>query len=497
MSAPSFPDTVFSLCPVNNVAISIVTGVSFTNLSYDSRGGPRLEFGYRWTSQDRNPLLTFATVGSLGRQVDVYDSTGVLAPVHCAFVVNYKTGVLLVEDRSNGLTQICPRHGETFASFIRTKEGWPRVAIVDGINSYILLGDADGPQAKFFVDVHKSPDQILDHVQRRMAALDLATRRKCLRTYPGQTPAPEGVRILHHPLQELGRGGFGRVMKTVDLYSGDFLAVKVLARPRDPQKYANWVKSVKMAREREVATMRRISHPYVVRYLGSQGWSTSNVEIFMAMKRGSLYNLVDRHQNPQELVGRIANPVTLQILSALDCLAFNRLVHRDVKPDNILWEFDERGDYVFKLADFGLANDEARARSISGTVGYAAPEIWERGRQSPKVDMWSFFVTLMWLIEPDFRSWVDDGEARAIHRAVIQAAIYDVRFRNTREMAIYDPGLRSSAAHFLANVFQRPSYLTTPIADIPKRHPDHFDLWIRSVYDGSSPYSQAIKDIMP
>lgn len=95
-----------------------------------------------------------------------------------------------------------------------------------------------------------------------------------------------------------------------------------------------------------------------------------------------------------------------QMLSALDFLTYQGIVHRDVKPDNILCSRSlGRPTYHFRLADFGVGKLAKYAYSCQGTHWYMAPEILRlrdrsdsdssiKEQQSPKVDVWSLFVTI-------------------------------------------------------------------------------------------------------
>lgn len=93
---------------------------------------------------------------------------------------------------------------------------------------------------------------------------------------------------------------------------------------------------------------------------------------------------------------RLSNDVLEHMLRALDYLAHENLIHRDVKPDNILYSKSNAG-FTFQLADFGLARHYSRHHSsaggtVCGTTGFQAPELFPlcsnvNAKQSPKLDI--------------------------------------------------------------------------------------------------------------
>jgi serine/threonine protein kinase len=66
------------------------------------------------------------------------------------------------------------------------------------------------------------------------------------------------------------------------------------------------------------------------------------------------------------------------------------IIHRDVKPSNILYRQGK-----FLLSDFGIAKTVDDSRSLVGTSSYMAPELWDGGVQTTKVDIWGLGATFI------------------------------------------------------------------------------------------------------
>ncbi|KAG8426370.1 hypothetical protein J3459_008180 [Metarhizium acridum] len=95
----------------------------------------------------------------------------------------------------------------------------------------------------------------------------------------------------------------------------------------------------------------------------------------MPLREGSLTTFMRTIPIPNN--EQLCMDVLGQMLSALDYLASEDLVHRDLKPDNILYStLPDNGGFRFQLADFGFANHHSLAKSICGTGYYQAPELW-------------------------------------------------------------------------------------------------------------------------
>jgi serine/threonine protein kinase len=105
------------------------------------------------------------------------------------------------------------------------------------------------------------------------------------------------------------------------------------------------------------------------------------VEIFMGLKEGTLESLVESGAD----ASAIANSVFPQMLQALDCIAWKGIIHRDVKPENILYILQPGGQYQFQLADFGLCNRAVNAITYAGSELYMAPKMFRKGGQTFKI----------------------------------------------------------------------------------------------------------------
>jgi serine/threonine protein kinase len=189
------------------------------------------------------------------------------------------------------------------------------------------------------------------------------------------------------------------------------------------------------------------------------------VEIFMGLKEGTLESLV---KSGGGLPTPIANSVFPQMLQALDCLAYNGIVHRDVKPENILYVSQPGGQYQFQLGDFGLCNRIVDAATFAGSCMYMAPEMFRKGSQTSKLDVWSLFVTMLWTLDAEgFRQRSNQFESvEDVQEAVLHAASNVDTVSKIQEMAVVNPKERASAAQMLVKYYNGVG-LSTPRNQVP------------------------------
>ncbi len=181
----------------------------------------------------------------------------------------------------------------------------------------------------------------------------------------------------------------------------------------------------------------------------------------MGLKEGTLESLVESGASPST---SIADLVFRHMLQALDCLECNGIIHRDVKPENILYILQPDG-YLFQLGDFGLCNRAISAVTYAGSPIYMAPEMYLSGVQTSKLDVWSLFVTILWTLNvgefrhKQFKS-IEEGR-----RAIIAASRLET-VSKIQEMAIVNPERRASAAQMLVKCYNGVG-LTTLRTQVP------------------------------
>lgn len=177
----------------------------------------------------------------------------------------------------------------------------------------------------------------------------------------------------------------------------------------------------------------------------------------MPLKEGNLKTLVEAKPTVD-----FSHVVLIQMLKALECLAKHKVVHRDVKPENILYELSGDDKYHFRLGDFGLSHDQTLAKTVAGTEPFMAPEVLNKQPQTEKVDIWSLFATIVWLqnIE-DFRRRCSLMAVPSIHQWLADLSKIE-SLRDIGGMGKLKPSHRPTAKDLLKYLskLRAPSYTT-------------------------------------
>ena len=183
-------------------------------------------------------------------------------------------------------------------------------------------------------------------------------------------------------LSRLADGGMATVYVALDQRLDRKVALKVMRA--DLAKDESFVSRFR----REARSAAKLSHPNVVAVY-DQGEDDGNVFLTMELVNGLTLRQVMQTEGP--LTPRAALDIIDPVLQALGAAHSAGLIHRDVKPENVIL----REDGTVKVADFGLARAIATGTSTAqtgvllGTVAYLAPEQVERGVADARSDVYA------------------------------------------------------------------------------------------------------------
>jgi beta-lactam-binding protein with PASTA domain len=190
-------------------------------------------------------------------------------------------------------------------------------------------------------------------------------------------------------LERLGSGGMADVYCAEDTQLGRRVAVKLLYR-----RFAEDPEFVERFR-REASSAAGLQHPNIVGVFDRGEWDGTYYIAMEYLKGQTLKQLVREHgAMPPEL----AVDITIQVLRAAKFAHKRGVVHRDIKPHNVI--LDEEGRA--KVTDFGIAragaSDMTETGSIMGTAQYLSPEQAQGQPVSPRSDLYSIGVMLYELL---------------------------------------------------------------------------------------------------
>ncbi|XP_023803414.1 serine/threonine-protein kinase PAK 3-like, partial [Cyanistes caeruleus] len=202
----------------------------------------------------------------------------------------------------------------------------------------------------------------------------------------------ENPRMKYIELENLGSGAFGEVSRALDIATGGEVAIKKINLQGQIRKEA-------IAYELMVMKMNR--NPNIVTCLESYFVGKHLWLVMEYMDGGTLRDIISETQMSE---GEIA-VVSRECLQGLDFLHSNHVIHQDVKSCNILL----RTDGSVKLADFGLSAqltpEQRRQISVASTSGWMAPEVVTGHPYGPKMDIWSFGIVGIEMVEREVPSW--------------------------------------------------------------------------------------------
>jgi serine/threonine-protein kinase len=195
-------------------------------------------------------------------------------------------------------------------------------------------------------------------------------------------------------VKTIGKGAMGVVYKARDPLLDRVVAIKTIM---SPQQSGRRVRSAFLERfQREAKAAAKMSHPAIVTIF-DVGVDEDSGAPFMVLEYLPGESLADRLDRVRLPLARCVQ-IGLDLASALSFAHRQRIVHRDVKPANVL----HAGDNRWKLADFGIArmpdSDLTQVGIFMGTPGYSPPEAIREGRYTPQADVFAWGAVMYELL---------------------------------------------------------------------------------------------------
>jgi Tol biopolymer transport system component len=288
-----------------------------------------------------------------------------------------------------------------------TEEKWQRAWDI-----YATAAELEGEEQRFFLASVNADSEVLDEV---VSMLDEA-RQTTLGGTHDEPPSRSGVRFGRYGIAEmLGSGGMGEVYSAVDPELGRKVAIKFLSH----EMAASGTAVERLIREAKAASA--LNHPNIITVYEVIR-TKDDVAIAMELVEGrALRKFCGKPAETAQVIdwGR-------QIAQALAAAHQRNIIHRDVKPENLM----VRDDGILKVLDFGLAGESegddprrsADSCGLGGTLNYMSPEQTRGEGATSASDVFSLGLVLYELatgVNP-FRSASPIDTAHAIRHTALK-----------------------------------------------------------------------------
>ncbi|CAA3018903.1 serine threonine- kinase ATG1c-like isoform X2 [Olea europaea subsp. europaea] len=191
--------------------------------------------------------------------------------------------------------------------------------------------------------------------------------------------------------KQIGAGSFSTVWHARHRVNGTEVAIKEIITSRLNYKLRESLKS-------EIFILKKINHPNIIR-LHDMIEECGKMYIILEYCRGGDLSMYINQQHGR-IPEAIAKHFMRQLAEGLKILRENNLIHRDLKPQNLLLSTNDDNS-VLKIADFGFARSlqpRGLAETLCGSPLYMAPEIMQLQKYDAKADLWSVGAILFQLV---------------------------------------------------------------------------------------------------
>ena len=198
--------------------------------------------------------------------------------------------------------------------------------------------------------------------------------------------SPGDPRRFFEERGKLGEGSTSTVVLAVERDTGRNVAIKKMDLRKQQRRELIL---------NELVTMRDLKHPHLIELLATYLVGDELWLVLEYVEGGALTDILTKQRLDETQIGAVCRPV----LRALEFLHSNGVLHRDIKTDSILISADGK----VKLSDFGfcahLSRENPFRRSLVGTPYWMAPEIIGRQQYGPEVDIWSFGIMVVEMVD--------------------------------------------------------------------------------------------------
>ncbi len=238
-------------------------------------------------------------------------------------------------------------------------------------------------------------------------------------------------------VRRLGHGGMGTVYEGVHVETGGAAAVKLLSASLAQQE------GFRSRFEGEIETLRKLNHPNIVRLFG---FGEQAGQLFYAMELVDGNSLEEELERGRRFDWREVTRIGIRICGALRHAHDRGVIHRDIKPGNLLLA----GDDQVKLSDFGIARLFGYARltnagNVLGTAEYMAPEQAAGRPAGPRADLYSLGAVFYALLT-----------RRQLFRAgSLPEVLHKQRFETPEPVSRYAPDVPAMLEEIIAQLLQK------------------------------------------
>ncbi|XP_040001092.1 serine/threonine-protein kinase MARK1 isoform X2 [Xiphias gladius] len=271
-------------------------------------------------------------------------------------------------------------------------------------------------------------------------------------------------------LKTIGKGNFAKVKLARHTLTGREVAIKIIDKtqlnPTSLQKLF-----------REVSVMKILNHPNIVKLFEVIETEKTLYLVMEYASGGEVFDYLVAHGRMKE---KEARAKFRQIVSAVEYCHQKRIVHRDLKAENLLLD----ADMNIKIADFGFSNEftvGSKLDTFCGSPPYAAPELFQGKKyDGPEVDVWSLGVILYTLVSG---SLPFDGQNLKELRERVLRGKYRIPFYMStdcenllKKLLVLNPGKRGSLQQVMKDRWMNVGHDTEELKPFTEPEQDLNDL---------------------